>query len=462
MLAPNHIAFGILFTGTFAAIGGQNIFADPSHLAIATFAALLPDIDNPKAAVGWVLRPVSRWIFVHYGHRTLTHSLLALGLATGFFHLLPADFTCTIPGLGAHTWHHPPTQFFLWGYASHLLLDMCTLQGIALFFPFRKNPCVMPGNPAYRVRTGDVRTETVFFFIFVGLCLFLQPLFKNGWWTSYNRFFANLRHLDSEQRKTADLLQCQYILQEGSLEHTGTGVVAATTETRAVLIENNRFVVLDDAKQVVKQVLPAHTGLPFGSRDTQFAGLTEMEVNRLFAGKYVLSADFQSSDGAFEVSNAAGPPAWKGVRYKSDYVSGLYIHAAYDSTRTDSVFYQESPRIRTLYEEIRIERGKDVEAHEAWQNALVRLHTLRQTATQTTDLYERERLTREADALQRSAREPENHDARILELLAQIDQERRTDARNLAGKLARNGRKTAPAEIRFSGSARFFWYGKPP
>jgi inner membrane protein len=462
MLSPNHIAGGILFTGTFAAIGGQNIFAHPSHLALTVFAALLPDIDNPQATIGWTARPVSRWIFVRYGHRTITHSLMALCSSSLAFYWLPADWTQYIPGLGTFTWHHPPTQFWFWGYLSHLVLDMCTIQGVALFYPFWKNPCVLPGNPAFRMRTGNLKAEALLFCIFLGLGFFLRPLFKNGWWTSYNRFFGNLSHLDSEQHKTTDLLHCTYSLQEGSRERQGAGFVVATAESKAVLLENERFTVLDDRKDVVRQILPTHTGIPFGFKDTAFAGLTGQELNGLLARRYVVSVEIQSNGAPFEVTSNRDPIPWKGARFKSEYLTGLLVRPLYDSTMIDSVFFQESPRLLSLYQEIAIERQKEADARDAWQNTLARIRNMRQSATQTPDLYAREQITRDADALERRTREPESHPTRIQELLIQIDQVRREDARTLAGKRAAASRKYSAHETRFTGLARLFWYEHPP
>jgi inner membrane protein len=38
-------------------------------------------------------------------------------------------------------------QLFYFSVLSHLIFDMVTLAGIPLFYPFYKNPCVLPANP---------------------------------------------------------------------------------------------------------------------------------------------------------------------------------------------------------------------------------------------------------------------------------------------------------------------------
>jgi inner membrane protein len=79
-------------------------------VAAGIVGALLPDIDTEKSLLG-------RFISVgRFGHRTATHSLLALALS----------------GLGV--WFPLGRAFFL-GYLSHLILDMLTPQGITLLYP---------------------------------------------------------------------------------------------------------------------------------------------------------------------------------------------------------------------------------------------------------------------------------------------------------------------------------------
>jgi inner membrane protein len=51
---------------------------------------------------------------------------------------------------------------------------MVTLAGIPLFYPFYKNPCVLPANPEMRIRSGNIRQEL---FFYVLLSNFMQDLF---------------------------------------------------------------------------------------------------------------------------------------------------------------------------------------------------------------------------------------------------------------------------------------------
>jgi membrane-bound metal-dependent hydrolase YbcI (DUF457 family) len=92
----------------------------PLTLALALVLALLPDIDTPKSLVGRLLQPISITLERRLGHRTITHSLLALALVAGVAYLLfPASWVLLTAA-----------------YASHLVLDLLIgVQGIMLFWP---------------------------------------------------------------------------------------------------------------------------------------------------------------------------------------------------------------------------------------------------------------------------------------------------------------------------------------
>jgi inner membrane protein len=55
---------------------------------------------------------------------------------------------------------------------------MVTLAGIPLFYPFYKNPCVLPANPE-REWSGNIRQEGIILLCFVSY-FFMQDLFANG------------------------------------------------------------------------------------------------------------------------------------------------------------------------------------------------------------------------------------------------------------------------------------------
>jgi len=89
-------------------------------LVLALFLALAPDIDTPKSLIGSLLKPISVPLERRFGHRTATHSLLALALVAGVAYLL---FPRSWMVLAA-------------AYGSHLVLDLLIgVQGIMLLWP---------------------------------------------------------------------------------------------------------------------------------------------------------------------------------------------------------------------------------------------------------------------------------------------------------------------------------------
>ena len=143
MRAPTHLAFGLLCaTGAFA-LWSRPLHQDLPALACALLGSLLPDLDSPKSAPGRFLPFLSQPIERRWGHRTVTHSLLAfLGLAVA---LLPL-------GWYRGTWY----AALLIGYFSHLVIDCTTKSGVPLFHPHPVQ-CVIPGNDRFRLQAGSMR-----------------------------------------------------------------------------------------------------------------------------------------------------------------------------------------------------------------------------------------------------------------------------------------------------------------
>lgn len=107
---------------TLAALAYCLLAGDISPLGVA-FALLLglaPDLDTPKSLVGSLARSISVPLERRVGHRTATHSLLALALVAGAAYLLAPQLWLGLAG----------------AYGSHLLLDLLVgVQGIRLGWP---------------------------------------------------------------------------------------------------------------------------------------------------------------------------------------------------------------------------------------------------------------------------------------------------------------------------------------
>lgn len=137
MRGATHIIFG-------ACLGYATSYLMPSPhapLVVATASAagaLLPDVDHPGSSFGRRIKPISLLISAIFGHRGITHSLLAamaLGLLLFFKVELMPDWALGL----------------VIGYLSHLIGDWMTPSGVPLLWPSREKFCA-----PYVFRTGGI------------------------------------------------------------------------------------------------------------------------------------------------------------------------------------------------------------------------------------------------------------------------------------------------------------------
>jgi inner membrane protein len=204
----NHIAGGIAFTGIFASFSEINIFQETTYLGATALFSILPDADHTRSLIGKSVAPLANWVNKKFGHRTITHSLVfyisIIVITSGIERIFHSSNVYTI--------------ICTFATASHLIFDMCTKQGIQLFYPFSKRAAVLPGNPNMRLATNDLRSEAIIFVIFCSMVFFCQPLFANGFWTSYNKAFLTHEHVTREFLKSKDLLFVKFKAKDAKLD----------------------------------------------------------------------------------------------------------------------------------------------------------------------------------------------------------------------------------------------------
>ena len=95
-------------------------------IAAVSLGALLPDIDEPHSWIGRRTRGISDIINKAFGHRGITHSLVAVGTITLIMTVL------------AVTLSFPPViaGYFILGYLLHLIEDSFSKSGVAWLQPF--------------------------------------------------------------------------------------------------------------------------------------------------------------------------------------------------------------------------------------------------------------------------------------------------------------------------------------
>jgi len=145
-MAFTHAAAG----ATSALLFAQYLHAGPIQtllvLSGGVAGSYLPDIDHPKSAFGSRVLPLSLPISAIFGHRGITHSLIAVVALSG---LLWWVFQRV-------NWHEgiavPVLVGIAVGYLSHLLGDWLTNSGVPLLWPSKRR-FVSP----LKLCTGDFR-----------------------------------------------------------------------------------------------------------------------------------------------------------------------------------------------------------------------------------------------------------------------------------------------------------------
>ena len=191
MTAPTHTVFGLLTSAVVFSVSTSPLSRDYTAMSAAVIGSLLPDIDSPTSAVGRLVPYISIPLERRWGHRTVTHSLLALaGLAALTAPVLLLSWTVYLA--------------LITGYLSHLIADCATKSGVPLFYP-NLAPCVIPANDRYRVHTGSLTGEGPIFLGLTVITLAFVPVSNIGLWRAIHHLmgtqdaaYADYREIETE------------------------------------------------------------------------------------------------------------------------------------------------------------------------------------------------------------------------------------------------------------------------
>ena len=146
MMAHSHVLFGLSCWWGYCLATGQD--ASTATTALAGLGALLPDIDHPQSAVGRRLSFISEPVAKVFGHRGITHSILAVAIIV---------FTL-------RQWSDYEEGVIVplcIGYLSHLAGDMLTPSGVPLLWPVRRTFSLNVFRTGSPIETILVSTATV-------------------------------------------------------------------------------------------------------------------------------------------------------------------------------------------------------------------------------------------------------------------------------------------------------------
>jgi inner membrane protein len=177
MTAPTHISFSLIFY--FIIAGVSSLFnVNIGTLSIVVLGSLMPDIDTVTSAIGRTLFPIAAAIEKKWGHRTITHSFVGVGIA-GIIALPVLYFS--------HNYYYA----FLIGYLSHILIDCCNKKGPTIFWPSSIR-AVLPGRKEFRIQVAS-SAEFILLAVFVVMSGVLYPVAHRGFTKSLHWLLGDIR-----------------------------------------------------------------------------------------------------------------------------------------------------------------------------------------------------------------------------------------------------------------------------
>ncbi|MBN8594002.1 MAG: metal-dependent hydrolase [Anaerolineae bacterium] len=153
MMGTSH-----MLIGAAAGLGAAYLLQAPAPLelmAVATFTALLPDIDHPQGTLRRKIPLVDDLLLFWLPHRGITHTVLAVALVAVICNLLHTAGLLSVDLCVAA----------VFGYISHLVADLMTVSGLKVWWPLSDETYhLWPG-----LRTGGITESLVCLVVFVGI-----------------------------------------------------------------------------------------------------------------------------------------------------------------------------------------------------------------------------------------------------------------------------------------------------
>ncbi len=166
---------------------------------------------------------------------------------------------------------------------------MFTTTGVPILYPFWKNPCVIPGNVAYRFTTGNLKQEGIIFVVFLCSSVFMSNLFSQGFWLTYNQQFNDITHVYREFTKSNKLYEVDYDLYQFQKHYKGRGNLVYADWQQLYIITKDSLMHLQEGQQglKIKLLKPIATKHILTTKKVNFSHISADSLNILVDKKFV-------------------------------------------------------------------------------------------------------------------------------------------------------------------------------
>jgi inner membrane protein len=331
--------------------------------------SMLPDIDHTRSIIGKLFYPLAAWLNKRFGHRTITHSfifLIILFFISAYIEKIFSDnLTYSI--------------ILIFAITSHLILDMITMQGVPAFYPFYRNPCVIPANPVMRINIGNKKAETIFFCITILLMIGCVNLFKNGFWTSYNRAFGTLKHVHYENISSSKMLYVEYNYLKNNKDYSGTALLVDSHKDKITLFDEKIFLLSKTDNSIkINSVKPYKSDIDKIINEISFLNISYDSLNSIIYNK-IVSGNLQCSK-SVEIIEYNIKKRTSLIKLNNAFNPGI----TFIEDSTNSLIYNEIDKIELKLKQEKIKYDSRISA---LKNLKLNIEKLKLDSDSSQDLY---------------------------------------------------------------------------
>jgi inner membrane protein len=259
---------------------------------------------------------------------------------------------------------------------------MVTLQGIPLFYPFYKNPCVLPANPEMRIRSGNIRQEGIILFIFCFLSFFMQDLFANGFWSTINNNFNDVKHQIKEYKKSPNVLDIDYDYNIYQTKFKGKGKYIQASDDEIFILTNNSILSLkkDTPGLKVTTLKTNKTNQKLIQNKIELNNYTEEDLNKLLKDKFISQGTIYAS---FETSTTDNP-----IDFKKKFEIINKYNLNFTSHILDTIISNKQKKISELELKLKSEENSLINDNKIYYVTLGQLQQQKNELQTNVDDYE--------------------------------------------------------------------------